>query len=81
MNPATLAGLDDRRVLAWAEQHADPRIREVAERWADVLAELDEALQRAERAELLADEACERVQQLERARAELEAQLAPPDPE
>ncbi len=44
MTPATFAGLDNGRVLAWAASHSDPLIRELAERWRDVLAELDAAL-------------------------------------
>jgi hypothetical protein len=55
MKPAidTFAGLDHARVLQWATTHADPLIRELAERMADVLAEMDEALRSAiDRAEV-----------------------------
>jgi hypothetical protein len=79
--PRTFAGYPHERVLEWAERHPDARIQEISERWRDVLIELDEALIRAERAELMLDETVERLTAVERQRAELEAALAPPDPD
>jgi hypothetical protein len=76
--PHTFAGFSNQRVRAWAEQHPDPRIRELAERWGDLLDELAEALEARERAELMLDETVERLAVVEQRRAELEAQLAPP---
>jgi hypothetical protein len=85
MTPAvtTFAGLGDGSVRSWLESHPDPLVREAAERWAAALDEMDEALRSAiDRAEVAERQlaAVDAARRRERERAELQAQLAPPDP-